>query len=126
MWFWGTTVLVAFTMLVVFTVDSTLLLYVRYVLGGIFILFLPGFMLISVLYPRGREIDELERLALSIGLSLAIVPLVGLIAKLYSMGNNFNANYDFFGIFFGSIGVWCACKKISILQDGFKVITAEL
>ncbi len=86
MWFWGTTVLVAFTMLVVFTVDSTLLVYVRYVLGGIFILFLPGFMLISALYPRGRELDELERLALSIGLSLAIVPLVGLVLNYTPWG----------------------------------------
>jgi len=86
MWFWGTTVLVAFTMLIVFTVDSTLLIYVRYVLGGIFILFLPGFMLISMLYPRGREIDELERLALSIGLSLAIVPLVGLMLNYTPWG----------------------------------------
>lgn len=86
MWFWGTTILVAFTMLVVFTVDSTVLLYVRYVLGGIFILFLPGFMLVSVLYPRGREIDELERVALSIGLSLAIVPLVGLVLNYTPWG----------------------------------------
>jgi len=86
MWFWGTTVLVALTLLIVFTIDSSLLLYVRYVLGGIFILFLPGFMLISVLYPRGREIDELERLALSIGLSLAIVPLVGLILNYTPWG----------------------------------------
>lgn len=86
MWFWGTTALVALTLLVVFTVDSTLLLYVRYVLGGIFILFLPGFMLISVLYPRGNEIDELERLALSIGLSLAIVPLVGLVLNYTPWG----------------------------------------
>jgi hypothetical protein len=85
-WFWGTTVLVALTLLVVFTVDSTLLLYVRYVLGGIFILFLPGYLLISVLYPRGRELDELERLALSIGLSLAIVPLVGLVLNYTPWG----------------------------------------
>jgi hypothetical protein len=86
MWFWATTILVALTLLVVFTVDSTLLIYVRYVLGGVFILFLPGFMLISALYPRGRELDELERVALSIGLSLAIVPLVGLILNYTPWG----------------------------------------
>lgn len=85
MWFWGTTILVAVTLLFVFTVDSTLLIYVRYVLGGFFILFLPGFLLISVLYPR-RELDELERLALSIGLSLAIVPLVGLVLNYTPWG----------------------------------------
>jgi uncharacterized membrane protein len=78
LWFWGLTALVAFTVSSVFLINSSPLLYLRYALGGIFILFLPGAMLVMALYPRGGEIDELERFALSIGLSLAIVPLVGL------------------------------------------------
>ncbi len=77
-WFWTLTTLVALTVIVVFTVNATPLLYVRYVLGGIFILFLPGAMLVTALYPRGEDLGELERIALAIGLSLAIVPLVGL------------------------------------------------
>ena len=67
LWFWALTALVAFTLLFVFLVDASPLLYVRYVLGGVFILFLPGFMLISALYPRSGELDGVERLALSIG-----------------------------------------------------------
>jgi len=78
LWFWALTALVAFTVLVVFLVNSSALLYLRYALGGIFILFLPGAMLITALYPREGELDGLERLALSIGLSLAVVPLIGL------------------------------------------------
>ena len=39
-------------------------------------LFLPGYALIEALYPK-RELDELTRFALSIGLSLALVPLTG-------------------------------------------------
>lgn len=85
-WFWAVTGLVAITMLVVFTVNTSSLLYVRYVLGGVFVLFLPGFMLISALYPRSGELDELERAALSIGLSLAIVPLVGLVLNYTPWG----------------------------------------
>jgi hypothetical protein len=77
-WFWAITALVAVTLVVVFSVDTSVLLYLRYVLGGVFVLFLPGFMLVSALYPRGEELDSLERIALSIGLSLAIVPLIGL------------------------------------------------
>ncbi len=77
-WFWAITALIIATGLVIFTVESSTLLYVRYVLGGIFILFLPGLMFISALYPRNDDLDGLERVALSIGLSLAIVPLVGL------------------------------------------------
>lgn len=78
LWFWGLTALIALTFSSVFLINSSSLLYLRYVLGGIFILFLPGAMLVTALYPRGGELDELERFALSVGLSLAIVPLVGL------------------------------------------------
>jgi uncharacterized membrane protein len=86
LWFWALTALVATTLLVVFVVYASPWLYVRYVLGGVFILFLPGFMLISALYPRSGEMDGLERLALSIGLSLAIVPLVGLMLNYTPWG----------------------------------------
>ncbi len=86
LWFWGLTALVVFTLLIVFFVNASPLLYVRYVLGGVFILFLPGFMLISALYPRSGELDGLERLALSIGLSLAVVPLDGLMLNYTPWG----------------------------------------
>lgn len=85
-WFWAVTGLVAVTLVVVFTVDSSFLLYLRYVLGGFFVLFLPGFMLLSALYPRSGELDALERVALSIGLSLAIVPLIGLVLNYTPWG----------------------------------------
>ena len=54
-------------------------IYVRYISGALFILYLPGYTLIEALYPKADELDRLERLALSIGLSLALVPLVGLV-----------------------------------------------
>ncbi|MGC9119326.1 MAG: DUF1616 domain-containing protein, partial [Thermoproteus sp.] len=46
----------------------------------------------EALYPRGDELSPLERLALSIGLSLAVVPLIGLLL-----------NYTPFGIRLGPI-----------------------
>ncbi|MEM2179169.1 MAG: DUF1616 domain-containing protein, partial [Candidatus Methanomethylicaceae archaeon] len=55
-------------------------------LGSLFVLFLPGYSLIEALYPREEELSPLERLALSIGLSLAIVPLVGLILNYTPWG----------------------------------------
>ncbi len=51
---------------------------VRVVLGLPFVLFFPGYALIAALYPRRDDLDGIERLALSLGLSLAVVPLVGL------------------------------------------------
>jgi len=78
LWFWTLTALVALTIPIVFYVISPPLIYIRYVLGSFFVLYLPGSMLIEALYPRGEDLESLERLALSIGLSLAVVPLMGL------------------------------------------------
>jgi len=58
----------------------------RIVFGSLFVLFLPGYSLIEALYPREDELSPLERLALSIGLSLALVPLVGLVLNYTPWG----------------------------------------
>lgn len=50
----------------------------RIVFGLPFVLFLPGYSLVSALWAKKSELDGLERVALSLGLSMAIVPLVGL------------------------------------------------
>jgi uncharacterized membrane protein len=42
------------------------------------ILFIPGYALIAALFPKKSDIDFLERVALSFGLSIAVVPLIGL------------------------------------------------
>ncbi len=43
-----------------------------------FVLFLPGYLAMAALFPKTGDLSGPERLALSLGLSLAIVPLVGL------------------------------------------------
>lgn len=50
----------------------------RIVLGLPFILFFPGYALMAALYTRRGAIDGIERLALSFGMSIAVVPLIGL------------------------------------------------
>ncbi|MEM3070950.1 MAG: DUF1616 domain-containing protein, partial [Candidatus Bathyarchaeia archaeon] len=59
---------------------------IRIILGSIFVLYLPGASLIELLYPKKEDLTQLERLALSIGLSLALVPLVGLILNYTPWG----------------------------------------
>ncbi|MCC6010753.1 MAG: DUF1616 domain-containing protein, partial [Fervidicoccaceae archaeon] len=54
--------------------------------GSLFVLFLPGYALVEALYPDERELAPLERLALSIGLSLAVVPLIGLLLNYTPWG----------------------------------------
>lgn len=59
----------------------------RIVLGLPFILFFPGYAALSVLFPEKNDLEPIERVALSFGLSIAISPLVG-----------FGLNYTPFGI----------------------------
>jgi uncharacterized membrane protein len=75
-WFWAAIAAVAASLALV-SVTSGVALYLRYVFGSVLVLFLPGYALIEALYPKG-ELDALIRFALSIGLSLALVPLTGL------------------------------------------------
>jgi uncharacterized membrane protein len=42
------------------------------------VLFVPGYALIAALFPRRGDLDGIERVALSFGLSIAVVPLIGL------------------------------------------------
>ncbi|MEM2688046.1 MAG: DUF1616 domain-containing protein, partial [Thermoproteota archaeon] len=70
---------------------SSALMFMRYALGSVMVLFLPGYSLVEALYPGEGELSPLERLALSIGLSLAVVPLVGLILNYTPWGIRLNS-----------------------------------
>ena len=79
-WFWVVFSLAVLASIMVFVVpeDSFPLVYARYVFSSVFVLFLPGYCLIKALF-SSKELDNIERFALSVGLSLALVPLVGLL-----------------------------------------------
>ena len=59
---------------------------IRVVLTIPFILFFPGYTLLSVLYPRRGTLDSIERIAVSFGLSIVVVPLIGLILNFTPFG----------------------------------------
>lgn len=87
LWFWALTFAVLLTGLAVYLLPQTPpYIYVRYVMGALLVLYLPGCALIEALYPKRGDIEPLERLALSIGLSLALVPLVGLVLNYTPWG----------------------------------------
>lgn len=58
----------------------------RIILGLIFILFLPGYSLISALFPKKNDLDKVERIALSFGLSIAVTVLMGLLLNYTPFG----------------------------------------
>ena len=59
---------------------------IKPVLGVIFIAFLPGYTLISFLFPRNTDISSTERLLLSFATSVAISALVGFILNFLPYG----------------------------------------
>ena len=75
------------TTILVFTIPENAypIVYARYILGSIFVLLLPGYSLIKALFPA-KELDNIERIALSIGMSLALVPITGLLLNYTPWG----------------------------------------
>ena len=59
--------------------------YIRYSLGIIFLLFLPGYAFIKMLFPSkfptkttSEDLSNIERITMSLGVSLVLAPIVGL------------------------------------------------
>jgi hypothetical protein len=95
LWFWFTVVLSTLSLCLLFIPESLPLLYLRNVIGLIFVFYLPGYTLTKVLYPisvplkmRSITLDSIERLAISIGLSLTLTPIIGLTLYLLQLGLN--------------------------------------
>ncbi len=50
------------------------------------VIFFPGYVLVAALFPDNKEIDWIVRIALSFGLSIAVVPLIGLLLNFTPFG----------------------------------------
>lgn len=100
-WYWITLALTLASIIAIFAIPEDLqpIVIIRYVLGTIFILWLPGYTFIKALFPQTlppkpgtwlthtvQNLDTIERVALSIGLSLALVPIVGLLLNYTPWG----------------------------------------
>ncbi len=94
-WYWFVIALSISTMLAVFTIPDSAypIMYVRSVLGATFVLLLPGYAFIKMLFPSqvpiktsSESVETVERIALSFGVSLALVSIVGLILNYTPLG----------------------------------------
>lgn len=54
--------------------------------GSLLVIFLPGYTLLSALFPKRDDLSGTERLVLSFGVSIAVVPLIGLILNYTPWG----------------------------------------
>jgi uncharacterized membrane protein len=93
----------------------------RILLGLPFVLFFTGYVSISALFPGQEELDIIERLAFSTGLSIAITSLIGLILNYTPFGIRvYSVVFSLFSfIFFVSIVAIYRRRKIASPGDVF-------
>jgi uncharacterized membrane protein len=63
----------------------------RLILGILFVIIFPGHALLSAINPKQTDLGALERLALSFGVSIAIISFAGLILHYTIWGLGFNS-----------------------------------
>jgi hypothetical protein len=86
-WFYTSLAASLITVLVIYTVPSQFpLVVLRWILGSVFVLFIPGYVTVEALFPRSRQLNGVERFALSVGVSLVLVMLVGLLLNYTPWG----------------------------------------
>lgn len=79
--------------------------FVVIVLGFPLVLFLPGYILMTILFPKKDDLDIIERILLSIALSITIIPTTGLILnffqlKLFDTSSGSLSSTPFFSLLF--------------------------
>ena len=100
---------------------------VRVVLGLLLVLFLPGYSLIAALFPRRDDLDGIERIALSFGLSIAVVPLLGLALNYTSYGVRLVPILAVLSVFTVSLAVIAGVRRCWLPEeDRFVVEVGEL
>ncbi|MCJ7810827.1 MAG: DUF1616 domain-containing protein [Dehalococcoidia bacterium] len=82
-----------------------------------FVLFLPGYVLVAALYPRKGDLELVERLALSLGLSIAVVPLIGLGLNYSPWGIRLNPTLAFVTLFIVLAAGVAAYRRLTLPSD---------
>jgi hypothetical protein len=88
LWYWVIIALSILTTISVITLSNEAypIVYVRNILGAVFIIFLPGYTFIKALFPTSvpietgiENLNKIERIVLSIFLSISLVVILGLV-----------------------------------------------
>jgi len=97
LWYWATVAVATLTAAVVFLVPEAFYpwVYIRNVLGTLFVLCLPGYTFIRALFPAREptkssifkgNLGIVVRIALSLVMSIALVPIIGLLLNYTPWG----------------------------------------
>jgi uncharacterized membrane protein len=87
---------------------------VRIIIGVPVVLFFPGYALVLALFPRKEGLNGIERVGLGFGLSIGVVPLIGLVLNYAPWGIRLESmlySITFF-IFVMSIITWLRQRRL--------------
>jgi len=83
-----------------------------------FILFIPGYLLIAALFPAQDDLGGLERVALSFGLSVAVVPLIGFALNYTPWGIRLDSIALFLVLFSIAVGLVAQFRRWKLPEEG--------
>ena len=86
------------------------------------VLFLPGYSLIATLFPRRDDLDAIERIALSFGLSIAVTPLLGLALNYTPFGIRLLPILIVLSVFTISLAIGAYVRRSKIPEEGRFVV----
>jgi len=95
LWYWATIAVSLFTLVFAFLIGENFYpwSYIRNVLGLIFVLWLPGYTFVRAFFPvnvpkteTSTNLISIDRIALSIVMSMALVALIGLVLNFTPWG----------------------------------------
>lgn len=100
-------------------------------LAILLVLFVPGYVLVAALFPgvviEGKpEIDWIERIALSFGLSIAVVPLLGLLLNFTPWGIRFVPIVATIALFTIGVGYAAYWRRMRLPRERRLSLTVDL
>lgn len=98
-------------------IPFSIILPLRIVIGLLFVLLLPGYVLIAALFHRKGDLDWIERVTLSLGFSIVVASLIGLLLNYTPWGIRLNSVLISLSVFIISLSIVAAFRRIRLPVD---------
>jgi len=89
----------------------------RIIIGLPLVLFFPGFVLTTALFPRKSALEGIERIAVSIGVSIAVVALLGLILNYTPWGINLYSILVSMSVFIILVSIIAWLTQLRLIEE---------
>ncbi len=125
---WDLYAVAAYTIIIA---PTLLLLGVGNLFAALLVVFLPGYVVMAALFPGyvppdARAMDWVERLGISFGVSIAVVPLIGLLLNFTPWGLRFSAVVVTISIFTAAVGLAAFIRRMRLPPEQRLSLTLNL